>query len=61
MYGATSRNSTMNVAIASALPTPILTRQADEVVEVYARNGINLAHREEIGDWVTLTLRKSAQ
>ena len=44
-----------------AILSGILTRQADEVVEVYARNGINLAHREEIGDWVTLTLRKSAQ
>lgn len=42
-----------------AILSGILTRQADEVVEVYARNGINLAHREEIGDWVTLTLRKS--
>ncbi|MCR8546689.1 50S ribosomal protein L11 methyltransferase [Salipiger sp. P9] len=43
-----------------AILSGILTRQADEVVEVYARNGINLAHREEIGDWVTLTLQKSA-
>ena len=39
-----------------AILSGILTRQADEVVEVYARNGINLAHREEIGDWVTLMM-----
>ncbi|MBV2359942.1 50S ribosomal protein L11 methyltransferase [Thalassococcus sp. CAU 1522] len=37
----------------------ILTRQADEVVEVYARFGINLVTRQEIGDWVTLTLSKT--
>ncbi|MBY6003415.1 50S ribosomal protein L11 methyltransferase [Salipiger bermudensis] len=43
-----------------AILSGILTRQADEVVEVYAQNGINLAHREEIGDWVTLTLQRSA-
>ena len=43
-----------------AILSGILTRQADEVVEVYLQNGINLVHREEIGDWVTLTLRKGA-
>ncbi|MFP7675323.1 50S ribosomal protein L11 methyltransferase [Marivita sp. S0852] len=34
----------------------ILNEQADEVVSVYAQNGINLWHREEIGEWTTLTL-----
>jgi ribosomal protein L11 methyltransferase len=35
----------------------ILNEQADEVIEVYARSGINLVHRESIVDWTTLTLR----
>ena len=42
-----------------AILSGILTRQADEVVEVYAQNGINQIHREEIGDWVTLTLQRA--
>ena len=41
-----------------AILSGILTRQADEVVEVYAENGINLVKRDEIGDWVTLTLQR---
>jgi len=28
------------------------------VIGVYAQNGINLLHRESIGDWTTITLRK---
>lgn len=36
----------------------ILNQQADEIVSVYARSGINLVHREEIGEWTSLTLRK---
>lgn len=43
-----------------AILSGILNEQADEVIEVYARNGINLIHREEIDEWTTLTLRKSA-
>ncbi len=43
-----------------AILSGLLTRQADEVVAVYARNGINEVSREVIGDWVTLTLRKAA-
>ncbi|MBU2961003.1 50S ribosomal protein L11 methyltransferase [Citreicella sp. C3M06] len=43
-----------------AILSGILTRQADEVVEVYARNGINQVTRDVIGDWVTLTLRKTS-
>ncbi|MCL3880989.1 50S ribosomal protein L11 methyltransferase [Marivita sp. GX14005] len=38
----------------------ILNEQADEVIDVYARHGINLVHRAEIGDWTTLTLRAAA-
>ncbi|MCA0044017.1 50S ribosomal protein L11 methyltransferase [Celeribacter litoreus] len=34
----------------------ILNPQADEVVEVYSRNGFNLVNREEIGDWTTLIM-----
>lgn len=41
-----------------AILSGILNEQADEVIAVYAQNGINLAHREEIGEWTTLTLKK---
>lgn len=41
-----------------AILSGILNEQADEVIEVYARNGINLINREEIGEWTTLTLQK---
>ncbi|NNE51146.1 MAG: 50S ribosomal protein L11 methyltransferase [Sulfitobacter sp.] len=41
-----------------AILSGILNEQADEVIEVYARCGINLEHRESIVDWTTLTLRK---
>ncbi|WP_306153663.1 50S ribosomal protein L11 methyltransferase [Roseovarius sp. MMSF_3281] len=37
----------------------ILNEQADEVVEVYSRNGNSTVYREEIGEWTTLTLRKT--
>ena len=43
-----------------AILSGILNDQGDEVAEVYARNGINAWHREEIGDWTTLTLKKAA-
>lgn len=36
----------------------ILNEQADDVIAHYARFGINLAHRREIGEWTTLTLEK---
>ncbi len=42
-----------------AILSGILTRQANDVIEVYARNGINLELQDDIGDWVTLTLRKA--
>ena len=41
-----------------AILSGILNEQADEVISVYAGTGINLVHREEIGEWTTLTLRK---
>jgi ribosomal protein L11 methyltransferase len=41
-----------------AILSGILNEQADAVVDVYTQNGINLIHREEIGEWTTLTLRK---
>ncbi|GAA6187763.1 50S ribosomal protein L11 methyltransferase [Litorivita sp. NS0012-18] len=43
-----------------AILSGILHAQADEVIEVYARSGINLVHRAEIGDWTTLTLQQNA-
>ncbi len=42
-----------------AILSGILVRQADEVIEVYENNGVNLVRRDTIGEWVTLTLRKS--
>jgi len=41
-----------------AILSGILNEQADEIVDVYARNGINLVHRESIVDWTTLTLQR---
>jgi ribosomal protein L11 methyltransferase len=38
----------------------ILNEQADDIIAVYAQNGINLTFREEIGEWTSLTLRKHA-
>lgn len=42
-----------------AILSGILNEQADDVISVYAQNGINLVHREEIVEWTTLTLQKS--
>ena len=41
-----------------AILSGILNEQAEEVIEVYARSGINMVHRESIVDWTTLTLQK---
>jgi ribosomal protein L11 methyltransferase len=41
-----------------AILSGILIDQAPEVIEVYARNGINLVNQENIVDWSTLTLCK---
>ncbi|WP_300062346.1 50S ribosomal protein L11 methyltransferase [uncultured Roseobacter sp.] len=41
-----------------AILSGVLNEQAEEVVAVYARHGINLEHREEIVDWTTLTLSR---
>lgn len=43
-----------------AILSGILNEQAAEVIEVYARSGVNLVESEEIGDWTTLLLRKKA-
>ncbi|WP_411974665.1 50S ribosomal protein L11 methyltransferase [Sulfitobacter faviae] len=40
-----------------AILSGLLNEQAEEVIEVYARSGINLTRRESIGDWTTLTLQ----
>ncbi|WP_299878574.1 50S ribosomal protein L11 methyltransferase [uncultured Sulfitobacter sp.] len=42
-----------------AILSGILNEQADNVVEVYARSGINLVHRESIVDWTTLALQRN--
>ena len=42
-----------------AILSGILNEQADEVIGVYAETGNNLYHREEIGEWTTLMLRKT--
>ncbi len=42
-----------------AILSGILNHQADEVVEVYSRNGFNLSERQEIVDWTTLTLSRN--
>ena len=42
-----------------AILSGILNDQADEVIEVYARSGINLVRRDSIGDWTTLTLQRN--
>ncbi len=36
----------------------ILNEQADDVVAAYATSGATPTHREEIGEWTTLTLQK---
>lgn len=42
-----------------AILSGILNEQADDVVAVYAQNGVNLERRDEIGEWTTLLLRKA--
>ena len=42
-----------------AILSGILNEQADEVIDVYTGAGFALAHREEIGDWTTLTLQRA--
>ena len=43
-----------------AILSGILVHQAEDVIEAYARSGINLYRREDIGDWTTLILQRSA-
>ncbi|MFD1508740.1 50S ribosomal protein L11 methyltransferase [Lacimonas salitolerans] len=45
---------------AKVILSGILNEQADEVIGVYAQSGINLIHREEIGEWTTLTLENNS-
>lgn len=52
----------MAVALAPdgyAILSGILNEQADEVIDVYARSGINLVQRESIVEWTTLTLQNN--
>ncbi|CRL10444.1 Ribosomal protein L11 methyltransferase [Phaeobacter italicus] len=41
-----------------AILSGLLNDQAEEVMTVYAQNGINLVERTSIGDWTTLLLQK---
>ncbi len=41
-----------------AILSGILNEQADEVIEVYARNGFNTVHRDEIVEWTTLMVQR---
>ncbi|KIC50477.1 50S ribosomal protein L11 methyltransferase [Tateyamaria sp. ANG-S1] len=41
-----------------AILSGILNEQADEVLGHYVQQGNSLTHREEIGEWTTLTLQK---
>lgn len=41
-----------------AILSGILIEQADEVTDRYTSVGFDLAHREDIGEWSTLTLQK---
>ena len=46
------------VAGGYAILSGILNEQADEIIEVYARNGFNLVQRDAIVEWTTLMLQK---
>ncbi|HAV07556.1 MAG TPA: 50S ribosomal protein L11 methyltransferase [Rhodobacteraceae bacterium] len=41
-----------------AILSGLLVEQAKEVTEHYAHHGINLIHRDDIGEWSSLTLQK---
>ncbi len=42
----------------SLILSGILTHQGSDIIETYTKLGFNLAHSEEIVDWLTLTLRR---
>lgn len=42
-----------------AILSGLLTRQADEVIAAYGAAGMDLKRQDAIGDWVTLTLKKT--
>lgn len=44
-----------------AILSGILNEQADEVVAAYDATGFDVTHREEIGEWTTLTLTRRAE
>lgn len=43
-----------------AILSGILNEQADDVIAVYAENGLTLRRRDEIGEWTTLLLQKES-
>ncbi|KMK68142.1 50S ribosomal protein L11 methyltransferase [Puniceibacterium sp. IMCC21224] len=42
-----------------AILSGLLNEQADDVIAAYEQNGVNLTLRQQIGEWTTLTLRRS--
>ncbi len=42
-----------------AILSGILVHQAEDVVEAYAKSGVSLYRREDIGDWTTLILQRN--
>ena len=42
-----------------AILSGLLVEQAEEIIGVYAQNGINLVRREDIGEWSTLILQRN--
>lgn len=43
-----------------AILSGILNEQAQNVIDVYAQNGVNLVESEQIGEWTTLVLVRKA-
>ncbi len=41
-----------------AILSGLLTDQGAGVAELYSRHGFNQVHRDDIGDWTCLTLRR---
>lgn len=43
-----------------AILSGLLNEQADEIIDCYSERGFELLHREEIGEWSNLTLRRQS-
>ena len=58
LIGLSADMALATVAGGHVILSGILNEQADEVVEVYERNGYSLLHRDVIVEWTTLTFTK---